>query len=185
MIGNDLVHIPGWSKPEGNRHQRFLNKLFLPAEQHLLKELPAFGEPLLWSMKEAAYKLMFRREAAYRFAPKSFFTRLNSTEVKNLEGVVIYGASRILTQTQISGDYLHTIALAEEDRLLFGNLGVRLAYRNRDERDYQLQVNKSDRLLILKDEHGVPKLPYPDSFVSISHDGDKIAYVWIRGYKDP
>lgn len=178
------MFIPGWSRPNGHRYQRFLNKLFLPDEQEAIQDLPNFGEPLLWSMKEAAYKLIYRQSATYSYAPKSLATRINLIETDRAEGEVRFRTLRIITRTQFLGDYLHTMALAKEDSHKFKKLESIIAQRRKDESDYLLPVNKNEFLSIVKDEQGVPQLDYPDSLVSISHDGDKIAYAWIRGYKD-
>jgi phosphopantetheinyl transferase (holo-ACP synthase) len=185
LIGNDLVYIPGWSESAPHRHQRFKDKLFLPSEQELLKSLPVWGEPLLWSMKEATYKLVFRTEPSYRYAPKSLRTSVQDLSADRIDGLVNYKDAEFLTQSWRAESYIHTIALPIEQQALFDQVRTLIAPRKRDSSDYQLAISKSEALEIVKDNAGIPHFKgtrKSNSCVSISHDEDRIAYAWLMGY---
>lgn len=186
MIGNDLVYIPGWAKSGSKRHQRLKDKLFLASEQQLVKELPDFGESLLWSMKEATYKVVFRKETSYRYAPKSLSTSIHEISENRIEGRVKYNNADFYTESWIAENYIHTIALPSERKALFDQVKILVASRKRNQSDYKLVISDTEVLEIVKDELGIPRFKgiwqRQDSCVSISHDNDRIAYAWLRGY---
>ena len=59
MIGNDIVDLKQAAKDSSWKRPRFLDKIFTPREQQLIWSAKDQDQMvwLLWSMKEAAYKV--------------------------------------------------------------------------------------------------------------------------------
>lgn len=157
MIGNDVIDIIQ-SRQESNWQRKgFIEKLFTPAEQLIIAQNP---EPefiiwLLWSMKEAAYKIYNRQTKIREFIPQKLIcTILSKTDIYST-GQVICGENIYHTKTTITQDSLHTIAVAT-----LGNL------------HNVIEIEKKD---IIKDKNGIPYLSDSSSHktkdVSISHHG--------------
>jgi hypothetical protein len=74
VIGNDLVYLPAWKRRSGNRLQRFRAKVFNPSECAFIQDAKdAFlAEALLWSAKEAAYKIWLKNSRKPAFNPLNF-----------------------------------------------------------------------------------------------------------------
>ena len=187
MIGNDLIYLPGWSKPDPERQRRFRNKLFTESEQLLLNSLPEYGEALLWSMKESAYKLVFRSNPSPRFAPKSLVAHIESLGVGQISGVVSFESSGFNTLSHISNDFLHTIAVPSGYEHCLEKVGKHFSDRQRNQSDYRFEDPDGNEMIITKDEFGIPRFDnepaIEDSYVSISHDASRIAIAWVRGCK--
>ncbi len=79
MIGNDLVDL-NLADRNAWKRRRFLNKVFAPAEQQLLSESfdPGTLQWILWSMKESAYKLHYRKNRVRALNPIRFVCALDS-----------------------------------------------------------------------------------------------------------
>ncbi len=106
MIGNDIVDLKysasNWNRP------RFLDKVFTKDEQALIFSSENEHETLwlLWSMKEAAYKIYVQQFNERFFNPKRLVCELRS----NNEGVVIVDKNTYFTKSILTEDYVYTIA---------------------------------------------------------------------------
>lgn len=157
MIGNDVVDIIQ-SRQESNWQRKgFLEKLFTTSE-HLLIAQSAEPETmvwLLWSMKEAAYKIYNRQTKIREYIPKKLVCTISSKENNYFFGQVICGENRYHTKTFMAIDnFLHTIAVPSFDDLK--------------------HVQEIERKSIIKDENGIPYLQIHADIiqdVSISHHG--------------
>lgn len=157
MIGNDVIDLIQ-SRQESNWQRKgFTKKLFTPAEQMLIAQN---SEPeiiiwLLWSMKEAAYKIYNRQTKIREFIPQKLTCTLLSITDDYSTGQVKCGETIYHTKTTITPDSLHTIAVSFLDHLK--------------------QVIEIEKKNIIKDENGIPY--FSNSFsdklqdVSISHHG--------------
>jgi phosphopantetheinyl transferase (holo-ACP synthase) len=157
MIGNDVVDLLQ-SRQESNwRRKGFLEKLFTTEEQlliknHLNSEIMVW---LLWSMKEAAYKIYHRQTKIRAYIPKNLIcTTISFPDTNIIHGNVNCYKNRYYTKTYLDNDYIHTIAV--NTMVDFNNV---------------IEIENNN---ILKDEYGIPYLQMlPNKFqdVSISHHG--------------
>ena len=108
MIGNDIVDLSIAQQESNWKRKGFLNKLFTLKEQDLVlsSSNPELMVWNLWSRKEAAYKI-YNRESGQRV--------FNPIQFECDEDKVFFGSLIYYTQTQITLDYVYTIALTTED----------------------------------------------------------------------
>lgn len=157
MVGNDVVDLvqsrqeSDWTRPG------FITKLFTPSEQLLIANSkdPEVTVWLLWSMKEAAYKIWNRRNRIRKYMPKQLVCSLIKLSSHYTWGKVTCGESIFYTVTMISPDLIHSIAV--DDLTTFS------------------QVKEIEKAKILKEPDGIPYLLVPDRkeplAVSVSHHG--------------
>lgn len=157
MIGNDVVDILQ-SRRESNWQRKGLTeKIFTTDEQLLITQDP---EPemlfwLLWSMKEAAYKIYNRQTKIREYIPKKLACTISAKNTAYCTGKVICQGNVYYTKTTITQDSLHTIAVTCPDQL-----------------NNVMEIKKKD---ILKDDNAIPYLFNPTlnilQDVSVSHHG--------------
>lgn len=157
MIGNDVIDILQ-SRNESNwRRKGFLQKLFTPSEQLLISETsdPETMVWLLWSMKEAAYKIHNRQTKIREYIPKKLMCTIISKKETWSTGHVICGENVYHTKSVITPEHIHTIAV-----VCFNQL------------DDVIEIEKKD---IFKDPNGIPYLSNSTlkiaKDVSVSHHG--------------
>lgn len=111
MIGNDIVDLAKAKKESNWQRKGFLDKVFTGNEQELIltSNNPEQIVWNLWSRKEAAYKIYNRQTGERFFNPKSFVCE---------EDEVILGTHHYYTQTQITPDFIYTIAVTSKDRFM-------------------------------------------------------------------
>lgn len=167
MIGNDVVDIMQ-SRHESNwQRTGFLEKLFTIDEQHLIRENadPERTVWLLWSMKEAAYKIYNREIKERSYIPKKLVCSILMRDKNYITGKVSCFENVYHTKTIISKESLHTIAVSNSAHL-----------------NHVIEIEKKG---IVKDHNGIPYL-LPNAFsttiqdVSISHHGRFEKVVTIR-----
>lgn len=106
MIGNDIVDLkysaPNWKRP------RFVDKVFTKDEQALIFYSENKHETLwlLWSMKEAAYKIHVQQFGERFFNLKRLVCELISED----KGVVNVDGNCYFTESIITEDYVYTTA---------------------------------------------------------------------------
>jgi len=106
MIGNDIVdlkHISSnWKRP------RYLDKVFTEKEQVLISSAEHQHQLvwLLWSMKEAAYKVHVQQFGERFFNPK----RLECELMPDNKGLVIIDHNTYFTVSTTTENYVYTIA---------------------------------------------------------------------------
>ncbi|MBE8725963.1 4'-phosphopantetheinyl transferase superfamily protein [Flavobacterium hungaricum] len=165
MIGNDVIDL-AQSRIESRWQRRgFLEKLFTTPEQLLIKQSsePEIMVWMLWSMKEAAYKIYNRQTKIRQYIPKKLDCTILIQENAQAKGLVSCGENIYYTNTIIDKDSIYTTAvctLADLDHIT--------AVENKN---------------IFKDVNGIPYLynaaanSYQD--VSITHHGrfEKLAVI--------
>lgn len=116
MIGNDVIDLGFSARQSDWRRKGYLNKLFSKREQQLIQnaENPENTVWNLWSRKEAAYKIYNRKTGIRAYNPLYF-------ECENAEesGVVSFGEAVVFTSTEITPDFIHTIAVDKPGDLRF------------------------------------------------------------------
>lgn len=112
MIGNDIVDLHRADADSNWRRKGYLQKVFSKEEQQLIQTAanPCQMVWLLWSMKEAVYKIHSRRKNWHVFAP----VKLVCTEVKIhgtcATGVVVCQRLKYFTQSTVNPEFIHTMA---------------------------------------------------------------------------
>ncbi|KAF2341898.1 4'-phosphopantetheinyl transferase superfamily protein [Flavobacterium tistrianum] len=155
MIGNDIIDL-AQSRIE-SRWQRkgFIEKLFTEEEQQYIKdsEKPEIMVWLLWSMKEAAYKIYNRQTKIREFSPKKLCCSIDFLSSNLSLGKVICNENTYYTKSIFSLENIHTIAVDN-----FANINNVIEVENKE---------------IVKDENGIPFLKTSNILhdISISHHG--------------
>ncbi|QXP60541.1 4'-phosphopantetheinyl transferase superfamily protein [Olleya sp. HaHaR_3_96] len=114
MIGNDIVDLKQAAKDSNWKRPRFLDKIFTPREQQLIWSAKNQDQMvwLLWSMKEAAYKVNVQQFGKRFFNPK----RLECTLLSNFKGEVIIEDNRYFIESTITDDFIYSIALLDRGK---------------------------------------------------------------------
>jgi len=113
MIGNDVVDIAA-SRIESNwKRKGFLEKIFTKQEQELIKRAsdPELYVWILWSMKEAAYKVYNRETGIRAFIPHELACQVNVVSQQAYQGTVTCRGGEYCTTTTVSNGVIHTIAV--------------------------------------------------------------------------
>ena len=165
MIGNDVIDILQSRKESNWQRKGFIEKIYTVDEQLLISNAadPERMLWMLWSMKEAAYKVYNRQTKKREFNPKKLVCSLASENYNHYEGNVICSGNIYHTQTILSSENIHTIAVSHFDDLT--------------------KVIEIENKAILKDKHGIPYLSFSKNTiqdVSISHHGRFEKVVTIR-----
>jgi phosphopantetheinyl transferase (holo-ACP synthase) len=149
MIGNDIIDLSQAQAESNWQRKGWVNKVFTKQEQKLIalsieKELMVW---LMWSMKEAAYKVYHREHKEMFYAPQKFSCCNISIKANMVKGYVHFGQNIYDTSSIISSDYIHTIAIAHN------NLSDTIVYI---EDKTNPAVKCSQAYNLFKDNHGIP-----------------------------
>ncbi len=106
MIGNDVVALAKSSTRW--QEKRFQAKVYSAEEQDLITRSTNPHETawLLWSMKEAAYKIFVQQKGKRSFHPTQLKCCLKSTTT----GTVTFDQHSFFTTSTLAEGYIHTIA---------------------------------------------------------------------------
>lgn len=126
MIGNDIVDLLQADKDSNWKRKGYLDKIFTDEEQFLISSdmHPSLMVWLLWSMKEAAYKINSRATKLRTFAPIKL--RCNNLIIRKgkATGNVLYEGEVYFTSSVFNDDYVHTIAAAAEKDLILTDIKI-------------------------------------------------------------
>ncbi len=108
MVGNDVVDLADPEVRSGPAHPRSDARVFAPLEREVLR---ASGEPnrlrwMLWAAKEAAYKLLKKRDPKLAFSPVRFVVALDGS----LGGKVVHARRTLCVSLRTDADALHVVA---------------------------------------------------------------------------
>lgn len=156
MIGNDVIDLVLARKESNWRRKGFLEKLFSEEEQALIinSKEPEIMVWLLWSMKEAAYKIFNRETKIRAFIPQKLLCTVDFFNSEGASGKVYCNEKVYFTKSILSTECIHTIAVS-----VFENSNAVIEI-----------INKK----ITKDENGIPYLKNSTNMlqdVSVSHHG--------------
>lgn len=153
MIGNDVIDLAAAKTQSNWRRQGFLQRLFSEDEQrsimsHTEQETMVW---VLWSMKEAAYKAWNRQTGTRAFIPHLLHCSVKVLDSDNFMGKVVCGDFKYHTQTSISDEALHTVAVADSSQ----------------------KIHEPENPDIIKDEGGLPFIQNNRKLLpaSVSHHG--------------
>ena len=113
MIGNDVIDLKVAEEESNWRRPGYLDKLFNPDEQVLVKSDadPGLMVWLLWSMKESAYKIIARQQGRRFFAPLKICCQdLVEYTGSFASGIVCFEDQTIPVQSVITKEVIHTVA---------------------------------------------------------------------------
>ncbi len=183
MIGNDVVDLKQAALDSNWRRPRFLDKVFTAEEQQLIANALDQHQMvwLLWSMKEAAYKLYLQEFGKPFFNPKKLQCRLVSLS----EGTVCVFENTYHIQTEFVEDGLHAIATLKVSTRTYAKLFlISSASHNVQSQNVREQLLKAvceqecisvSKLKVLKSNLGIPYLSVDGSrlqqSISLSHHG--------------
>lgn len=157
MIGNDIIDILQSRKESNWQRKGFVQKIFTIEEQLLISDAPNPESMvwMLWSMKEAAYKIYNRQTKVRAYIPQKLVCYITAKKDNSVTGNVFCAENVYHTKTIHSGDFIHTIAVS-----ILADLNNAIEIENNG---------------ILKDHNGIPYLTCSVSNttqeVSISHHG--------------
>ena len=156
MIGNDLIDLIQSRRDSNWQRKGFLEKIFTAEEQMLIKKdgNPEIMVWMLWSMKEAAYKIYNRKTKIREYIPKKLQCTLHVQNTKFIFGQVNCGEDIYFTKTIVSRESIHTIAVATFEHL-----------------NHVVEIKNSN---IIKDQNGIPYLiniSKTPQDISLSHHG--------------
>jgi phosphopantetheinyl transferase (holo-ACP synthase) len=156
MIGNDVIDLRQ-SRIESNwRRKGFIEKLFTDTEKQLIKDYhdPEIMVWILWSMKEAGYKIYNRQTQVREYIPKKMVCSIITLE-KHIYGLLSCNGNKYYTKTLITSQNIHTVAASISENL--NNI---------------IEIEKKG---IIKTENGIPCLYVSENNtfkdVSISNHG--------------
>ncbi|MFV8326979.1 4'-phosphopantetheinyl transferase superfamily protein [Flavobacterium sp. ZS1P14] len=153
MIGNDIVDLALARKENNWKRKGFLEKVFTPKEQLLISNAinPEVMVWNLWSRKEAAYKIYNRATQMRAFIPLRLVCHYENETL----GSVTCNGNTYFTQTNITDDFIHSIAVVKKE---YFNAIKSL--------NSKVKVNKINGIPFIIDERTKIRKP-----VSISHHG--------------
>ncbi|KUJ61268.1 phosphopantetheinyl transferase [Flavobacteriaceae bacterium CRH] len=114
MIGNDVIDILQSRKESNWQRKGFKEKLFTIEEQLLISNasIPEIMVWVLWSMKEAAYKVYNRQTKIREYIPRKLVCSIKSENHNYITGQVICSENTYHTKTFFSENQIHTIAVS-------------------------------------------------------------------------
>jgi phosphopantetheinyl transferase len=170
VIGNDIVDLTFAKKESNWKRPRFLNKVFSSKEQKLIAKTSQSDQMvwLLWSMKESAYKLHVQLFGKRFFAPKKFACSISNFSEKECIGKVESIGFECFTYSEISDQFIHTIAKSEKLQDCFSQIFSieKSNYKTQHSEIYRKTIThfanllgtETDGISIKKNDTGIPFL---------------------------
>ncbi len=197
MIGNDVVDLAFAKKTSRWQRPGFQEKVFTTLERQMIAAAPQSDEMawLLWSMKEAAYKLFVRQLKRRFFAPAKLICTPRKNNVGTWGGEVRYEDHCCATHSIVEGSVVHTVAhhtnKPPESHLF--KIDASTGFHQQRTEVYQLVIQwfsdytgySASRLSIRKKEWGIPYFYLDDQLtnipLSLSHHGNYAGMVFHYG----
>jgi 4'-phosphopantetheinyl transferase EntD len=113
VIGNDIVDLALSRKESNWKRKGFLDKIFTAKEQQFITEAenPEIMVWVLWSSKEAVYKIWNRLTQIRAFNPLRIECIEGAFVNTNFYGKVVCESKTYFFETETNNEYIHTIAL--------------------------------------------------------------------------
>ncbi|SDZ85405.1 4'-phosphopantetheinyl transferase superfamily protein [Pedobacter hartonius] len=180
MIGNDLVDLRQAATESNWQRKGYLGKIYTPEEQELILNAaePSVMVWLLWTMKEAGYKVLNRITAIRSYSPQSFICCGLITNGSQATAVVCHDERRIYIKSEISSQMIHSTATLNKQDLE----ELTLSYMD-NSADYRADFNRSSRgYFLTKTSSGLPLIIHGPTgrklIASVSHHGKYAAIVY-------
>lgn len=174
MIGNDIIDLHLAGRESNWQRKGYLSKIFTATEQEMICQasIPSDMVWLLWSCKEAAYKIVNRITNLRIYNPLKFSCTLLNDKNGATSGSILYEACTYSFISHRDDSCIHTIAVTHD--VFLGHLDIYTGS------SLPIHLFSSDKCLI-KNQDGVPYLmnccTYSPVPVSISHHGDYVGWV--------
>lgn len=157
MIGNDIVDLALARKESNWKRKGYLSKIFSDEEQLIILQSknPENYVWILWSMKEASYKIFNRDTGIRGYFPLRL--KILKVDFKNdfINGKVICGKEIYKTKTIVNQHYIYTVAV--NDNSHFNNLiEIENKKIQKDEfgRPFYFNENARQNMPVSKTHHG-------------------------------
>jgi phosphopantetheinyl transferase (holo-ACP synthase) len=191
MIGNDIVDFRKASSESNWLRRGYLEKLFCKEEQNLIFDSSDPNQIvwLLWSMKEAGYKIYFREKLVRTYQPKNIICSNLLIDENSASGHICYNDQNYYSRSILNADFVHTSAVS--NYAVFNNLHLFINWHQLDPKGLN-NVNHDQHFVsaschlgysLIKDRHNVPNLFNDDTGeklpISISHHGRFLSAVFL------
>jgi phosphopantetheinyl transferase (holo-ACP synthase) len=191
MIGNDIVDFQKAAVESNWLRKGYLDKLFCKEEQSLIFDSPDPNQIvwLLWSMKEAGYKIYCREKLVRTYQPKNIICSNLLIEENGASGHICYNDQNYYSRSILNTDFVHTSAVS--NYAVFNNLHLFINSHQLDSNGLinvyndQQFVSASCHLgySLIKDKHNCPNLLNDETGekrpISISHHGRFLSAVFL------
>ncbi|MGY0041466.1 4'-phosphopantetheinyl transferase family protein [Pedobacter sp. NJ-S-72] len=180
MIGNDIVDLQQAHLDSNWQRKGYLAKIYTLKEQEMILEAqqPAVMLWLIWTMKEAACKIIQRNTGIRSYVPLSFSCEELQTSSLQISGKINYHREIFEIRSEIKGSLIHSIAVSDHkdfEQLHLQYLSHTATYRE--------EFNSLSKLYLLASTpSGLPELTHQITgqkhAVSVSHHGDYLAVIY-------
>lgn len=180
LVGNDLVDLKQAALESNWQRKGYLAKLYTKEEQDLILNAVAPFSMLwlLWTMKEASYKIVNRLTGIRSYNPLDF--TCNNLVTNNIEttGRVNYKGDELVTHSDISDRLIHSIAVSSGKDKKKLNL-----YYAENTADYIQKFNSAfPHYYLHRSASGLPEMTCLHTgkrhAISISHHGKYLAIIY-------
>ena len=177
MLGNDIVDLQLAATQSNWRRKGYLQKISTEQEQELILNATDQNQMvwLLWSMKEAAYKIVTIEVGERFYSPRSFecFVDLSNSPCK---GKVVFEEFSFETVSEVTEDYINTTATSEYnckiEPYLFQNSATYIEDFNKLSHHFMLTKNEVNLPIIqdlLTEEFCPASISHHGRYISIVH----------------
>ncbi|NSL90778.1 4-phosphopantetheinyl transferase family protein [Chitinophaga sp. Mgbs1] len=113
MTGNDIIDLQLAATESNWRRKGYLEKVFTPAEQELITAAtdPDVMVWLLWSGKEAAYKIFNRVSRQRIYAPQKWEVMPLVWQKDQISGSIKGAGASYAFSSKLTAEYIHTVAV--------------------------------------------------------------------------
>ncbi|MCF6407865.1 4'-phosphopantetheinyl transferase superfamily protein [Chitinophaga filiformis] len=173
MIGNDVIDLHLARQESNWQRKGYLSKIFTAAEQDMICQasMPSDMVWLLWSCKEAAYKIVNRLTNVRTYNPAKFSCTLSGNKEGTACGSVSYEARDYPFISYRHDSCIHTVAVSHN--IFLDHFEIYTGS--------SLPVHLFSDKCLMKNQDGVPYLvnccTYSPVPVSISHHGNYVGWV--------
>lgn len=176
MLGNDIVDLQLAAKQSNWRRKGYLQKIFTEKEQELILNATDQDQMvwLLWSMKEATYKIVTIEVGERFYRPRSFECFLDLSQF-SYKGKVVFEKFNFETLSEVTEYYINTTATSEYNSKIE-------TYLFHNQATYIQDFNKlSHHFMLTKNEVNLPTIQdlFTEEFcpASVSHHGRYVSIV--------
>ena len=189
MIGNDVIDLQSAALESNWKRKGYLDKLFCKEERNSIFDSPDPNRMvwLLWSMKEAGYKIYFREKLVRTYQPKNIICSNLFIDGNSARGQIYYNGQKYFSRSILNTDFIHTTAVIHSS--LFNNLQLIIeknrGAHNRLTGHYQECTYENTFLgyTVIKSGQNVPYLLNEATderhSLSISHHGRFVSWAFI------
>jgi phosphopantetheinyl transferase (holo-ACP synthase) len=156
MLGNDVIDLQQANLESNWQRKGYLCKICTLEEQQLILNSndPFSSFWLLWSMKEAAYKVVNRLRGERNFNPVNFVCQQIERAATDVTAVVLYEEFQLFIRAELDAHFIHSKAVrAQADFAGLSSLKMQTGA------DYVERFNAiSEAYLLKKNALGLPEI---------------------------